>query len=209
MTKYNRSYAKPDESLRPLYGPMPLAVVKHHHEEWDEPVIDPETGEPTGETEHKTQDWDETYTVIHPTAADFALMGYLPLRDEFPTDPAPDGQHWERTPFIEANGNDGYRWTYALVANPPAPPRVFSKIYLEAAVFKRGLLAKLDAFVDAQTITNEMGDTMPLRRAYNTAQTFREDHPLFAPYLTAAKQALSVDDETAEAILSEAVAVED
>lgn len=86
--------------------------------------------------------------------------------------------------------------------------RRFSKMNLEAAVFKRGLLAKLDAFVDAQTITNERGDTMPLRRAYNTAQIFREDHPLFAPYLAAAKQALGVDDETAEAILSEAVTVE-
>jgi hypothetical protein len=85
---------------------------------------------------------------------------------------------------------------------------VFSKINLEAAVFKRGLLATLDAFVDAQTITNELGDTMPLRRAYNTAQTFREDHPLFAPYLAAAKQALGVDEETADAILAEAVATE-
>jgi hypothetical protein len=97
---------------------------------------------------------------------------------------------------------------YEVITPPPPPPRVFSKINLEAAVFKRGRLANLDAFVDAQTISNELGDTMPLRRAYNTAQTFREDHPLFASYLMAAKQALGVDGATAEAILSEAVEVE-
>lgn len=146
-------------------------------------------------------------TILAPKAAHYAKAGYLPLIDERPVDP-PEGKHYERTDKIEPNGDDGYRWQYALVDNPPPASRVFSKINLEAAVFKRGLLAKLDAFVDAQTITNKMGDTMPLRRAYNTAQTFREDHPLFAPYLAAAKQALGVDGETAEAILSEAIAVE-
>ena len=143
----------------------------------------------------------------HPEKDDFALVGYLPLSQDYPVDPAPDGQHWKRTGKIERDG-DGYKWVYVLVDNPSPAPRVFSKINLEAAVFKRGLLATLDAFVDAQTITNEMGDTMPLRRAYNTAQTFREDHPLFAPYLAAAKKALGVDDETADAILAEAVATE-
>lgn len=145
--------------------------------------------------------------VYHPKAVHCKIAGYLPLSPDWPVDP-PEGKHYERTDKIEPNGEDGYKWVYRLVDNPPPPPRVFSKINLEAAVFKRGLLAKLDAFVDAQTITNELGDTMPLRRAYNTAQTFREDHQFFAPYLEAAKQALEVDDEAAEAILSEAVATE-
>ena len=55
--KLNRNFAKlkPDGTLE--FCPIPLTVVTHHHEEWDEPVLDPETGEPTGETEHKTRDW--------------------------------------------------------------------------------------------------------------------------------------------------------
>ena len=96
MTKYDQNYCKPDENMRPLYAPAPLALDIPHHEEWDEPVIDPETGEPTGETEHKSRDWTEHRVVIHPTAADWALAGYLPLYDEYPSEPAPEGKHWQR-----------------------------------------------------------------------------------------------------------------
>lgn len=206
MIKYNRNFAKQNPDGTPAFAPMPLRLEIPHHEEWDEDIIDPETGEPTGEKEHKEYDWVEKRTVIHPKKADILLAGYKHLYD---TQPGvhEEGKHWEYTGRI-ADSDTFWRWEYVLVDDPPPAPRVFSKIDLEAAVFKRGLLAKLDAFVDAQTITNKTGDTMPLRRAYNTAQTFREDHPLFAPYLEAAKQALGVDDETAEAILSEAVAVE-
>lgn len=140
--------------------------------------------------------------IVAPTPADFARFGWLPVVDEAAPTP-PKGYHYEPRGPVAKDGAI-VRVTWELVEDPPPPPRTFSKINMEAAVFKRGLLAKLDAFVDAQTITNEMGDTMPLRRAYNTAQTFREDHPLFAPYLAAAKSALGVDDATADEILAEA-----
>lgn len=195
------------------YGPIPLTVVTHHREEEDVPVYDPETGEPpsfaedyggqAGEqkTEHIVREWDTSEVKIRPTEKDYRQMGFKSVSEAAPSDPAPEGYHYEARGYAE---DENRIWrVYEAVTNPPAPPRVFSKIDLEAAVFKRGLLAKLDTFVDAQTITNELGDTMPLRRAYNTAQTFREDHPLFAPYLEAAKQALGVDDATAKAILSE------
>ena len=66
MTKYDRNYCKPDENDRPLYCPLPLAVVVHYHDEGD----DPETGE------HWEHDWDERHTEVFPTAEDKALMGY-------------------------------------------------------------------------------------------------------------------------------------
>lgn len=200
--KLNRNFGKLENGTL-TYAPAILRVVTHHHDEWDEPVIDPETGEPTGETEHKSRDYDTWETKMWPTADDYAKMGWLRVVDEMPDEPPQDGYHWEAAGWKQWLGI--LKRVYEQVVNPPAPPRVFSKINLETAVFKRGLLAKLDAFVDTQTITNEFGDIMPLRRAYNTAQTFREDHPLFAPYLEAAKSALGVDDETAEAILAECV----
>ena len=57
MTKYDRNFCKPDENDKPLYCPLPLAVVIHHHEEGD----DPETGE------HWEHDWDERRTEVFPT----------------------------------------------------------------------------------------------------------------------------------------------
>ena len=79
MTKYDRNFCKPDENLRPLYCPLPLAVVIHHHDE----SVDPETGE------HWERDWDTSETKTNPTAADYAQMGYLPVVETTPADPAP------------------------------------------------------------------------------------------------------------------------
>lgn len=83
----------------------------------------------------------------------------------------------------------------------PKQMRVFSKLYLEQALFQEGLLDKVDAFIDAQVITNKQGQTMPLRRLYNTANDFRDTNPYFSQFLDAIKTTLGVDDETVERIL--------
>ena len=203
MIKYNHDYAKPDANGYPLYAPIPLVLHIPHHDEWDEDVLDPETGEPTGETEHKERDWIEDKYIQQPAAADWAQAGYLKPYD---TDPGlhEQGKHWQRTGKIKDAGTY-YFWEYVLVDDPPPPPRVFSKLKLELALFKAGLLPAVDAFIDAQTITNEKGETMPLRRAYSTALTFAEDNEYFAPFLAAIKSTLGIDDATAEAILSASV----
>lgn len=203
MIKYNHDYAKPDANGYPLYAPIPLVLHIPHHEEWDEDVLDPETGEPTGETMHRESDWIEDKYVQQPTAADWAQARYLPLYD---TDPGLHEQdkHWQRTGKIK-DADTYFFWEYVLVDDPPPPPRVFSKLKLELALFKAGLLPAVDTFIDAQTITNEKGETMPLRRAYSTALTFAEDNEYFAPFLSAVKTALGIDDATADAILSASV----
>lgn len=203
MIKYNHDYAKPDENGYPLYAPIPLVLHTPHHDEWDEDVLDPETGEPTGETIHRERDWIEDKYVQQPASADWAQAGYLRLHD---TDPGlhEQGKHWERTGKIK-DADTYCFWEYVLVDDPPPPPRVFSKLKLELALFKAGLLPAVDAFIDSQTITNEKGETMPLRRAYSTALTFAEDNEYFAPFLAAIKSTLGIDDATAEAILSASV----
>jgi hypothetical protein len=132
MTKYNYNYAKPDENSRPLYGPMPLSVEIPHHEEWDEPVVDEETGEPTGETRHMERDWTERKTVIRPKRDEFALMGYLRILLRTLEEP-PEGKHWERTGTIESY-ESGYAWIYVLVDNPPPPPRRWSVLSIIRAL---------------------------------------------------------------------------
>ena len=204
MIKYNRDYAKPDVNGYPLYAPIPLVLRIPHHDEWDEDVIDPETGEPTGEKEHKERDWTETRHIQQPGPSDWLAGGYKRLHD---TDPGlhEQGKHWERTGKI-ADADTYYFWEHVLVDDPPPPPRVFSKLYLELALFKAGLLDEVDAFIDSQKIIDkDTGKEMPLRRAYSTALTFAEDNVYFAPFLAAVKTTLGIDDETAEEILSASV----
>ena len=141
MTKYDRNFCKPDENGRPLYCPLPLAVVIHHHDEGD----DPETGE------HWERDWDERRTEVFPTAEDKALMGYLPLRDEYPSEPAPDGQHYERTGEIVRDG-DCYKWVYVLVDNPPPPPRRWTRLSIKTALAQAGMLDAVRQFLSTSEI---------------------------------------------------------
>lgn len=145
----------------------------------------------------------DTY-IVAPTAADFSRFGWLPIVDERPTDPAPDGYHYAPTGWNEAEG--AIRRIYALIKDPPPPPRVFSCLYLEAALLKRGLLPAFDALLDSQTIEDPPGSghTMPLRRAYQRANDISSAHPLFGRYFAAAKSALGIDDATADEILAEA-----
>lgn len=147
MIKYDHNYCKPDADMRPLYCPIPLAYDVPHHEEWDEPVIDPETGEPTGETEHMERDWSEHRVAIHPSAEDKTLAGYLPLSSNRPVDPAPEGKHYERTGKIELNGENGYRWVYALVDDPPPPPRRWSRLSIKTALATAEMLGEARSYL--------------------------------------------------------------
>ena len=79
-------------------------------------------------------------------------------------------------------------------------------MYLELALFKAGLLAQVDNFIDSQSITNEQGQTMPLRRMYDTALTFSEDNEYFSQFKTALQAQLGLTNEQVEAILTASVA---
>ena len=142
MTKYDRNFCKPDENDKPLYCPLPLAVVIHYHEEG----YDPETGE------HWKRDWDEKRTEVFPSDADKAPMGYLPLVDELPPDfETPDGQHYERNGEIIRDG-DGYKWVYTLVDNPPPPPRRWTRLSIKTALAQAGMLDAARAFLSSTEI---------------------------------------------------------
>ena len=86
-----------------------------------------------------------------------------------------------------------------------AESRTFSKLYLEDALFNAGVLDKVDAFIDAQTVTNEHGQTMPLRRKYDTALDFSESHPLFTMFKDALQATLGWTDEQVEEVLAASV----
>ena len=83
---------------------------------------------------------------------------------------------------------------------------VFTKMYLELDLFKAGLLEAVDNFIASQTITNEQGQTLPLRRLYDTALTFSEDNEYFDKFKSELQTILGLTDEQVEEILSNCIA---
>lgn len=202
--KLNRNFGKL-ESETLTYAPAILRVVTHHHEEWDEPVLDPETGEPvidpeTGEPvmEHKTREWDTYETKLWPTAEDYHKMGYLEVVDKYPIDPVPEGYHWEAGAYEIVTLQDGTKRIerqYNLVADPPPPPRIFSKLKCVAALMSRNLWDSVKTYVESAGLYD----------LYLAAQEFKEDNEDFKHGKTALQSALGLTDEQVEEILQESV----
>lgn len=193
MIKYNHDYAKPDKDGYPLFCPMPLRYTVQHHEEWDEDVIDPETGEPTGEKEHHERDWTEEVVVAIPSKSDAAKAGYLPLYDNDPG-PHEDGRHWERTGKIE-NADAYYFWEYTLVDDPPPPPRKFSVKSVAGKIKELGYTAQVrEALMSANAYEMFVG-----------ANYLREDDEDFLAMRGLVQQVTGLTEEQIEAVLSECI----
>ena len=130
--------------------------------------------------------------VYNPKAVHCKIAGYLPLSPDWPVDP-PEGKHYERTDKIEANGADGYRWTYRLVDNPPPPPRVFVTADLVEALEEEGLWEQAKAWIVQHG---------KLDLVYTTAE-FDETNENFQAGKTALQSALGWTDEEVEELLAQ------
>lgn len=115
--KLNKEFAKPEmtSSMALDYAPAVLTVVTQHHEEWDEPVFDPDTGEPTGESEHKSRDWTTQETKAWPTSDDYAAMGYIKVIDKRPKEAPPPGMHYEDRGYAKSEDGSCWQKRYELV----------------------------------------------------------------------------------------------
>lgn len=92
----------------------------------------------------------------HPTAADYAAAGYLPVVTDPPSDPAPEGYHYEprgweivtakgvSTSFVERQ--------YALVDDPPPPPRRWTRLALKTALAQAEMLDAAKAYLQSVEI---------------------------------------------------------
>lgn len=108
----------------------------------------------------------------HPMAEDFALIGYLPLRDVYPSDPAPEGKHYERTGKIERDG-DGYKWVYVLVDNPPPPPRRWTRLDILTALGESDMFDAAFAYLNSIEVKPHITAWLGL----NTANYIEEGYP--------------------------------
>lgn len=84
---------------------------------------------------------------------------------------------------------------------PKPPPRTFSKLRLYAALSSIGKWDALEAWLKTQTYQG-----MNAWTAFSLAQDLSEGNVMFMEWLAAIKEALGLDDETAEAILAASVA---
>lgn len=87
---------------------------------------------------------------LHPTAEDYAANGYKPVTDRLPPDPAPQGYHYEPSGWKDADG--AIRRTYALVADPPTPPRRWSRLSIKTALAQAEMLAAARQYLSAVEI---------------------------------------------------------
>lgn len=133
-------------------------------------------------------------TILAPKAAHYATAGYLPLRDEVPVDP-PDGKHYERTGKIEPDGADGYRWAYALVDDPPPPPRVFETADLVEALMEEGVWETAREWIVERGLLDLVLAT----------KEFDENNQNFQAGKEALQQALDWTDEQVKELLAKCV----
>lgn len=95
--------------------------------------------------------------IWNPRAETYARAGYLPIDASAPTDPAPDGYHydprgWEifdddRSPVPRC-----IRRVWEIVANPPPPPRRWTRLSIKTALAQAGMLDAARAFLSETEI---------------------------------------------------------
>jgi len=87
---------------------------------------------------------------LHPTAVDYAANGYKPVTDSMPSQPAPHGYHYEPSGWEDSDG--AIRRGYTLVADPPPPPRRWSRLSIKTALAQAGMLAAARQYLSAVEI---------------------------------------------------------
>ena len=132
--------------------------------------------------------------VYNPKAIHCKIAGYLPLSPDRPVDP-PQGKHYERTDKIEANGDEGWRWAYALVDDPPPPPRVFVTADLVEALMSEGVWEQARAWIVEQGMLDLVLAT----------KEFDENNENFQAGKTALQTALGWSDADVEELLAKCV----
>ena len=114
----------------------------------------------------------------------------------------PEGMYAEA--YDPTNAHREYVETDEYIPTQPSiqKGRIFSRLYLEMAIAKLGLIGQFDNLL--KNIEIEPGYTA--YRAFERANEISEDFPHFNEYLQAIKTSLNLTDQQVESVLSSAVA---
>jgi hypothetical protein len=95
--------------------------------------------------------------IWNPRAETYAAAGYLPVDTSAPSEPAPEGYHYEprgweifdddRSPVARH-----IRRVWEIVANPPPPPRRWTRLSIKTALAQAGMLDAARQFLSASEI---------------------------------------------------------
>ena len=88
--------------------------------------------------------------IWNPRAETYAQAGYLPVVDAAPSEPPREGYHWTPDGWEERDG--AIRRVYVEVANPPPPPRRWTRLSIKTALATAGMLDAARQFLSATEI---------------------------------------------------------
>ena len=96
--------------------------------------------------------------VYNPKAVHYRIAGYLPVVETSPSDPAPEGYHYEARGWAyspsgssESSATSIVR-VYETVPNPPPPPRRWTRLSIKTALAQAGMLDAAKAFLSSTEI---------------------------------------------------------
>lgn len=138
--------------------------------------------------------------MINPTADAYAACDPPYLPNEY-TEPSPEQGYHVSSIRWETDGVRNFR-VFEYERDEPVVRR-YSKLALESAMFNAGLLEKIDELVDSQFVVNGLGQKMPLRRMYETANEFSDDNKFFVDFINMARERLGLDDKKIKSLLDE------
>jgi len=109
--------------------------------------------------------------IWNPRAETYARAGYLPVVEASPSDPPREGYHWAPDGWEEREG--AIRRTWREEANPPPPPRRWTKLAIETALAQADMLDAMDAFLAQTTIVGKL----TAARAFSRCDYIEEGYP--------------------------------
>ena len=130
-----------------------------------------------------------------------ATLDFYPLVEtDIPQEEPDEGYHWAKGYVYDDNESSIVQLWLQEKDSPPSP-RVFSRLYLEIAIARLGIIDQFDALL--KSIEIEPGYTA--YRAFERANEISESFPNFNQYVASIKTALGLTDEDVEEVLSSSV----
>lgn len=148
--------------------------------------------------------------VYNPKAVHYRIAGYLPVDTASPSDPAPEGFHYEPKEDGMEDGEIVHKWqvrngairiNWGLVPNLPPPPRRWTRLSIKTALATAGMLDAARQFLSS----TEIATGYTAWEALTDCDYIEEGYPnaeAWSALLDGAAQALGKTREEIDAFLA-------